>query len=232
MCFYLPERYKEEAVIHSPEKTVKNQENRGSKNKQIIAVVVFIIYILGIIFEPQTKISAPLIGIVCVVVLGIAGVLNEKQIYRSIDWSTVFFIVGMLTLADALVKSGASKVIANGAVALMGKSPSGYVLTAALFLLSALLTQFMSNTATAGMLYPIGIAIARGIGADPSSVVMAIAIGCSCAFATPIGTPANTMVMIPGKYKFTDWVKVGAPLIIIALLVSLVILPVVWPFFK
>lgn len=229
----LPNTYVEKkADDNTIVETKESLDNKGTRKNQIITAVIFIIFVLAIIFEKQIGIPGHYIGIMGVVILGGFKILDEKQIFRSIDWSTTIFIVGMLTLASALVSSGASKLIAEGAIGFMGEAPSAYFLTAFLFLLAAVLTQFMSNTGTAGMLIPIGISIAHVLGADPRAVVMAITIGCSCAFATPIGTPANTMVMNPGELKFMDWVKVGIPLIVIGLVMSIGILPLVYPFFK
>jgi len=105
------------------------------------------------------------------------------------------------------------------------------VVTIVLFILSCGLTQFMSNTASSALLAPIGIAIAKQLGASPHAVLMAIAVAASCAFATPVGTPPNTLVLGPGGYKFMDYVKAGFPLIIIATVVSMIILPIAFPFF-
>jgi len=93
------------------------------------------------------------------------------------------------------------------------------------------LTQFMSNTASTALLAPIGLSIAVGIGASPYAVLMAIAVAASCAFATPVGTPPNTLVLGPGGYRFMDYVKVGTPLVVLCFIVSVIIIPVVWPFF-
>ena len=81
------------------------------------------------------------------------------------------------------------------------------------------------------LLAPIGISIAQGMGADPHAVLMAIGVAASCAFGTPVGTPPNTLVLGPGQYKFTDYVKAGVPLILVCFVVSLIIIPMVWPFF-
>ena len=89
----------------------------------------------------------------------------------------------------------------------------------------------MSNTATAALLAPIGLSIAGSLAADPRAVLMAVVIGSSCAFATPIGTPANTMVLSVGHYRFIDYTKVGLPLIAITIIVSMILLPIFFPFF-
>ena len=164
-------------------------------------------------------------------VLVITGCLSEKQAYRGIDWVTIFLFAGMMPIATAMDKSGAGKLIAEGVVGMLGGNPSPMVLTAALFLLSAGLTQFMSNTACTALLAPIGISIAQGVGASPHAVMMAIAVAASCAFSTPVGTPPNTLVLGPGGYKFNDYVKAGSGLVLVCFIVSIIIIPMVWPFF-
>jgi len=163
--------------------------------------------------------------------LVVSGCLSEKQAYRGIDWVTIFLFAGMMPIATAMDKSGAGKMIADWVVGLLGGNPSPMVLTAALFLLSAGLTQFMSNTACTALLAPIGISIAQGVGASPHAVMMAICVAASCAFATPVGTPPNTLVLGPGGYKFNDYVKAGTGLVVVCFIVSIIVIPMVWPFF-
>jgi anion transporter len=163
--------------------------------------------------------------------LVITKCLTEQQAYRGIDWVTIFLFAGMMPVATAMDKSGAGKLIADAVVGVMGGSPSPLMVTGILFVLSCGLTQFMSNTASAALLCPIGISIAQKIGADPHAVLMAIAVAASCALATPVGTPPNTLVLGPGGYHFKDYIIAGTPLIIVCLIVSLIIIPIVWPFF-
>ena len=173
------------------------------------------------------EMAAILGAIICV----LTGCLTEKQAYASIDWVTIFLFAGMMPVSTAMDKTGAGKLIADWTVGLMGGSPSPLVVTAVLFALSCGLTQFMSNTASSALLCPIGIAISQNLGADPKAVLMAIAVAASCAFASPVGTPPNTLVLGPGGYKFMDYVKAGTGLVIVCFIVSLVIIPMVWPFF-
>ena len=157
--------------------------------------------------------------------------VSEKNAYAGIDWTTIFLFAGMMPIASAMDKSGAGKLIADVVVGVLGGSPSPIMVTAILFILSCGLTQFMSNTASAALLCPIGISIAQSIGAHPQAVLMAIAVAASCAFATPVGTPPNTLVLGPGGYHFMDYVKCGIPLILVCFIVSLIIIPLGWPFF-
>lgn len=161
----------------------------------------------------------------------LTGCLKEKQAYQSIDWVTIFLFAGMMPIAAAMEKSGAGKMIADQVVGILGGNPGPLLVTGVLFVLSAGLTQFMSNTASTALLAPIGISIAKGIGASPHAVLMAIAVAASCAFATPVGTPPNTLVLGPGGYKFMDYVKAGTGLVIVCLIVSMIVIPIVWPFF-
>lgn len=91
--------------------------------------------------------------------------------------------------------------------------------------------QFMSNTAACALLAPVGVAISQQLGASPKAVLMAIGVAASCAFATPVGTPPCTLVLGPGGYKFMDYVKVGVPLVVLCFIVSIIVIPMVWPFF-
>ena len=166
-------------------------------------------------------------AILCV----ITGCLKEKEAYAGIDWVTIFLFAGMLSVATAMDKTGAGKLIADTVVGMMGDHPNAVVLCAVLYLISNVLTQFMSNTAAAALLAPIGISIAQSIGADPKPVLMAIGIAASMAFATPMATPPNTLVLGPGGFSFNDYVKVGVPLCIITFIVSVIIIPIFWPFF-
>ena len=166
-------------------------------------------------------------AILCV----ITGCLKEKEAYAGIDWVTIFLFAGMLSVATAMDKTGAGKLIADTVVNMMGEHPNPVVLCAVLYLISNVLTQFMSNTASAALLAPIGISIAQSIGADPKPVLMAIGIAASMAFATPMATPPNTLVLGPGGFSFNDYVKVGVPLCIITFIVSVIIIPIFWPFF-
>ena len=166
-------------------------------------------------------------AILCV----ITGCLKEKEAYAGIDWVTIFLFAGMLSVATAMEKNGAGKLIADAVVGSMGEHPNAVVLCAVLYLISNVLTQFMSNTAAAALLAPIGISIAQSIGADPKPVLMAIGIAASMAFATPMATPPNTLVLGPGGFTFNDYVKVGLPLCIVTFIASVIIIPIFWPFF-
>ena len=206
------------------------EANEVSKSKQMVsgAILLGVILVMAVGIKGVSLEMAAIIGaLLCV----LTGCLTEKQAYASIDWVTIFLFAGMMPVSSAMDKTGAGKLIAEWTVGLMGGAPSPLVVTAVLFILSCGLTQFMSNTASAALLCPIGIAISQNLGADPKAVLMAIAVAASCAFATPVGTPPNTLVLGPGGYRFMDYLKAGCGLVIVCFIVSLIVIPMVWPFF-
>ena len=201
------------------------------KWKQYLSLVILILTLLGMIFEEQLGIKLCVIGCVGALALMVTGVISEKDALASIDLKTIFLFGGTLSLAAALEKTGAGELIAEKVIGMLGSNPSPYVLTFVIFMLCCVMTNFMSNTATTALMVPIGISIAQGMGADPSAVLMACVIGGSCAFATPIGMPANTMVVTAGGYTFKDYAKAGVPMILVATVVSMILLPIFYPFF-
>lgn len=199
--------------------------------KKRLSLLILVATLLGMIFEKQIGIKLSVIGCIGAILLILTGVISEKEALRSIDLKTIFLFGGTLSLASALRDTGAGQMIADTVIGALGVNPSPYVLTFAVFIICCVLTNFMSNTATTALMAPICLSIAQGMGADPKAVLMACVIGGSCAYATPIGMPANTMVLGVGGYKFTDYVKSGLPLMLIATAVSMILLPIAFPFF-
>ena len=201
------------------------------KWKQYLSLVILLLTLVGMIFEEQLGIKLCVIGCMGALALMITGVISEKDALASIDLKTIFLFGGTLSLAAALEQTGAGELIAGKVIAMLGDNPSPYVLTFVVFVLCCLLTNFMSNTATTALMAPICMSIAQGMGADPRAVLMACVIGGSCAYATPIGMPANTMVVTAGGYTFKDYAKAGVPMILVATVVSMILLPIFYPFF-
>ena len=201
------------------------------KWKQYLSLVILLLTLVGMIFEEQLGIKLCVIGCIGALALMVTGVISEKDALASIDLKTIFLFGGTLSLAAALEKTGAGELIAEKVIGMLGDNPSPYVLTFVIFMLCCVMTNFMSNTATTALMVPIGISIAQGMGADPSAVLMACVIGGSCAYATPIGMPANTMVVTAGGYTFKDYAKAGLPMILVATVVSMILLPIFYPFF-
>ena len=222
----------EEAIRAAAEEAGASGEDSEPKSttKMWISGLIMIGVVICMALDLKTlplQTAAVTGAILCV----ITGCLKEKEAYAGIDWVTIFLFAGMLSVATAMEKTGAGKLIADTVVGSMGEHPNAVVLCAVLYLISNVLTQFMSNTAAAALLAPIGISIAQSIGADPKPVLMAIGIAASMAFATPMATPPNTLVLGPGGFTFNDYVKVGLPLCIVTFIASVIIIPIFWPFF-
>ncbi len=209
---------------------VSNVASAGTPRSRLICLVILFFVIMGLIFGIP-GLTQEMVAIVGALACVLFGCLSEKKAYQGIDWVTIFLFAGMLPISTALEKTGAGAMIADEVVGLVGDNPSPYLFMSVLFCLSCGLTQFMSNTAAAALLCPIGISIANKMGCSPYPVLMAIAIAASCAFTTPVATPPNTLVMAPGKFKFIDYIKVGVPLVVLSLIICVVIIPMVWPFY-
>jgi sodium-dependent dicarboxylate transporter 2/3/5 len=166
-------------------------------------------------------------ALVCV----LTGCLNGKQAIEAVEWETVILFGSMFAVAVAMDKSGASGLIAEGLLRLSGITRNPHAVVAGVLALNMFLGLFLSNTACAVLLAPIGIALAKGIGANPESILMTIAVASSCSFLTPVSTPPNILVWRPGKYRFVDFVKVGGGLSVVCIAVAILIIPWRWPVF-
>ena len=201
------------------------------KWKQTVSLVVLILVILAMIFEEQIGISIQISACIGAIFLVLTGVISEKEALASIDLKVVLLFGGSLTLAKALDTTGAGELIADKIVGLLGADPNPIILLLVIFIVTCVLTNFMSNTATTALMIPIAASLANNLGADPRSVVIATVIAGSCAYATPIGMPANTMVVGLGGYKFKDYVKSGLPLILVSFVICMILLPILFPFY-
>ena len=201
------------------------------KWKKVLSLGILIATLRGMIFEEQIGVKLCITGCVGALLLILTGVISEKDALKSIDLKTIFLFGGTLSLAKALEVTGAGELIADKVIGALGDHPSPVFFTLVVFLLCCVMTNFMSNTATTALMAPICLSIAQGMGADPRAVLMACVIGGSCAYVTPIGMPANTMVVGAGNYKFIDYAKSGLPLIVIATVISMIILPIAFPFY-
>ena len=201
------------------------------KWKQTLSLIILLLTLLGMIFEDQIGIKLCVIGCVGALALIVTGVISEKDALLSIDLKTIFLFGGTLSLASALEATGAGELIADKIVGLLGADPSPILLLLVIFIVTCVLTNFMSNTATTALMIPIAVSLANNLGADPRAVVIATVIAGSCAYATPIGMPANTMVVGLGGYKFKDYVKSGLPLILVSFVICMILLPVLFPFY-
>ncbi|WP_084395760.1 SLC13 family permease [Henriciella aquimarina] len=172
----------------------------------------------------------PIAGLALIAAAGVIalGCLDHQEAYKSIQWDILMLIFGMLALGQALETSGAGAFLVNGIAGQIGHLPP-LVTLAAVYLLTSLLTEFVSNNATAILMTPIAIGLATTMGVDPRGFVVAVMFAASASFATPIGYQTNTLVYNAGGYRFTDFARVGLPLNLLLFAVSMLVIPVFWP---
>ncbi len=195
--------------------------------RAIAAGLILVWMLLMLVLE---WIPAVITVVVAAVLMILAGSVRQTdQAYRSINWQTVVLIASMLPMATALEKTGGVEFLSQGLIGSLGALGPLAVL-AGLYLITSLFSQFISNTATAVLLFPVAILTAQQMGVSPVPMVMAVAFSASMAFATPVATPPNAMVMAAGKYSFFDFVRVGVPLQLIIAILAVLIVPVFFPF--
>lgn len=158
----------------------------------------------------------------------LSGCLSMEEAYRDIDWRAVFLIAGMLPLGQAMQNSGAAIFLAGTAVGTVGELGPMVVL-ASVFLLTVVCAQIMPTAAAAVLLAPIAFDTATHLGLSPQALLMAVAMGASASFMTPVGHPSNILVMGPGGYRFRDYFRIGLPLTLVVMMVVLIVLPILWP---
>jgi di/tricarboxylate transporter len=195
----------------------------AGKAPQALACLALVVGLMVSGLVPNVQ--AALIG--CLL-MGAFGCVNLTSAYRSIDWKTIVLIVGMLPFSLALQRTGGVDLASEGLMAVTsGLGPRGIL--AALFLITALLGMFISNTATAVLMAPVALAVAQELKLSPYPFAMIVALAASTAFMTPVSSPVNTLVVTPGNYKFGDFIKIGVPFSIIVLVVSVLLVPILLP---
>lgn len=168
-------------------------------------------------------------GLLAAGAIVLTGVLTPAQAYRSVSWTTVVLVGGMIPLSTAFISTGTADLIATGVLGIVGDS-TPYLALLALCVLTVILGQLISNTATVLIMVPIATVLAADLGVSVLPFMMALTVAGAASFLTPVATAANTMVMEPGGYRFTDYWKLGLPLLLLFLLVAVLWVPLIWPF--
>jgi len=184
---------------------------------------------LGLIVTVAAGLFPIAIGaVIAATLMVVTGCLNMEEAYRHIQWQAVFLIAGMLPLGIAMSSSGAARFAAEGVISAVG-TLGPLAILAGLFLLTSLASQIMPNPVVVVLMAPIALTTAADMGLSPSALLIAIAIAAGASFLSPVGHPANVLIMGPGGYRFSDYLRVGLPLSLVVLLVTLLVLPFVWP---
>ncbi len=226
---------------------IANENITYRHDKAWIAVTVFVLIIFFMVMSPLwgnlfSNIPAvseffSRIPMVIYATIGAIAVvsfkaLKPKEAFKAVDWTTIFLFAGMLSLSTALEETGAATFIGNGIVNVTNQMPISPALAAliGIVVVSVVLTNFMSNTATAALLAPIAIAISINLGINPAPLLMGVGLGASACFLTPVATPPNTLVLGPGDFTFIDYIKAGWLLQLISIILLIILIPIFFPF--
>lgn len=197
----------------------------GLTPKSLIALLA----LAGMLAMMLTGIVSTVVAVlITAMVMVLSGCLDMERAYRAINWESVVLIAAMLPMSTALQETGGAAFIANALVNTLG-AWHPLLLLAGMFLLTAAFTQVISNTATTVLIAPIAIQAASNLGVAPYPIMMMVAVGASSAFLTPIASPVNTLVLTPGGYHFSDFMKAGLPLMALFLIISVALVPLIWP---
>lgn len=201
------------------------QDVLPAANKGPIALGILGLVVAAMVTGILPNVQAVLIG--CLL-LGLFRIIDMKSAYQSISWKSLVLIVGMMPFSLALQRTGGVDMAADALLALIGDGSPRLAL-AAIFVVTAGLGLFISNTATAVLMAPVAFAIAADLGASPYPFAMTVMLGASTAFMTPVSSPVNTLVVSPGNYQFSDFLKVGVPFAIVVMIVTVLLVPIILP---
>jgi di/tricarboxylate transporter len=213
---------KDLVVLNLP---VELAEVLPAPGKALQAVACLLLVVGLMVSGVVPNVQAALIG--CLL-LGALGCVDLKSAYNSINWKTLVLIVGMLPFSTALERTGGVQMASNALMAVVGDA-GPFAVLGGLFLVTAVLGMFISNTATAVLMAPIALAVAKDMQASPYPFAMIVALAASTAFMTPVSSPVNTLVVGPGNYSFGDFVRVGTPFSLIVLVVCVFMVPLLLP---
>lgn len=198
-----------------------------ARSKAPVAIAILAAMTMTMTLGLLSNVIAVLLAALAVIA---TGCVPAKHAYRSIGWPTLVLIAGMLPMATALEKTGVTNVLAGGLTHLLA-DVGPYGMLSVLFLITAAVGLFISNTATAVLIAPIAISAAQALGVSTHAFAITVAIASSCAFVTPVASPVNTLVLEPGRYGFNDFVKVGLPLLVLSMIVTVAMVGVLYPIF-
>ncbi len=204
---------------------VEVDEVAPARSRAPAALIILAAMIAAMTFGLIANVAAVLLAALALV---LTRCVKMDDAYKVINWQSLVLIAGMLPMATALNETGGTTLIADGLVTALGDA-GPMAMMAILFVLTMVIGCFISNTATAVLLAPIAIAAAQDMGVSPYPFAMTVAMGASAAFMTPVSSPVNTLVLVPGRYRFMDFVKVGTPMGLVVMAVSLLFIPLLFP---
>ena len=200
---------------------------QGDRKRMIITGVIMILAVIAMMISTSALFAVALAGALLVI---LTGCVSEKEAFAAVDIKMLILIASFSVISGSISNTGGDQLIADAFVKLVGTNASPILICAALFLITALMTQFLSNIVAIMMMGPIAINIAGVLGVNPFAMVMTVIIAGNACFASPFGSPYLTMLMPVAGYKFKDYIKMGLPYVLMYGIVSVVLIPLVWSF--
>lgn len=219
----LAKRGRDFVVLNMPVEVDDASPARSQAPHAIFCLVLMVALML------TDEIPNPIAAIIACLLMGKFRCINAESAYKAIHWPSIILIVGMMPFALALQKTGGVDLVVKGLMDVAG-SEGPYLMLGCLFVMCAAIGLFISNTATAVLMAPIALAAAKSMGVSPYPFAMVVAMAASAAFMTPVSSPVNTLVLGPGKYSFSDFVKIGVPFTVLVMVVCVLLIPVLFPF--
>jgi di/tricarboxylate transporter len=223
-----------DALRQDPDFVLFDRDRVPAKSRKREVVLVVGLIAAVVVGETIGVVPIALGALLAALVLCASGMLKPKEAYDSIEWPVLFVIFGMLAMGLAMERTGAAAWLAgelvDGVRQFVAPEYKPLVMLAAIYLVTTVLTEILSNNAVAALMVPIVLGVAAKMGVDPRPFIIVVTFAASAAFATPIGYQTNTYVYGIGGYRFSDFVRVGVPLNVICFIVAMIVVPRVFPF--
>lgn len=210
------------------EYTTRSNPDEFNPRKALITGIV-LIAVLAAMVVANDNWPMYFIASIGAVVLIITGCISERDAFKAIDMPTVFILGGMSAVSKAMTESGASDMLANGVLRLLGSEPNPYLFLFAVIILVMILTNIMTNTSTVLLVTPIFVPMAIDLGINPVAIGVAICVAASSPFLTPVGSTTNTLIITPGNITTKDFFIPGIGLTLLSLILLMILVPVFWP---
>ena len=218
----LRKRRRDFVVMGQPESML----GPANRSKAPIAALIMVLMLLSMVGEVLPLTTTSMLAALLMI---LTGCLTIDEAYGFIDWKSIVLVAGMLPMSTALEHVGMVNLAAASLTNTLGSFGPIWVL-GGLFIATSIFTQVLSNTATAVLIAPLALAAGHNLSIQPHAFLMAVGIAASMAFASPVASPVNTLVMGAGNYRFIDYIKIGAPMLLIGLIIAMTVLPFLWPF--
>lgn len=231
--YFIGYKFLPDIKVFNDESSIFNQKEPKTAPfwKQAASVIILLAVFVGMVFEDKTGIPSYMVAIIGAVADVLLGIFTEQQAYNLVSIKTVILLGGMTPLATALKNTGAAQMIADTLIHIIGGSTNVYYITVVIFVLTCVMTQFMSNVVTITLLMPIVIAIAETIGVFPSALLMVLCIASTMSIMSPIACPPANLIYAYGGYKFSDYLKSNIGMTVMFLVICVALIPLLWPLY-